>query len=195
MIPNHSIGRCLQAIAQHEVDRPSEQFLRLSRHFEKVACLYCGRILESGEQVYIAECSLSSLRTRSEDSQVPQPMLPAKRLQFGTDIVEKLCSGIRVHKDIVYLRVAAAQATISPARGSASAAIRPEHLFLAGASRLKINPCLFDRCAQLFELSVWSPRRPIFVSLRFEDSAASICLRPCGLGCLATLGCGLSSPP
>jgi hypothetical protein len=64
---------------------------------------------------------------------VPQSMLPAKRLQFGTDIIEKLCSGIRVHKDIVYLRFATAQATISPARGSASAAIRPEHLFLAGA--------------------------------------------------------------
>lgn len=142
MIPNHSIGRCLQAIAQHKIYRPSEQFLRLSRHFEKFACLYCRRILESGEQVYIAECSLSSLRTRSEDSQVPQSMLPAKRLQLGTDIVEKLCSGIRLHKDIVYLRFATAQATISPARESASASIRPEHLFLAGVSRLKTNPCL-----------------------------------------------------
>lgn len=166
MISNHSIGRCLQAIAQYEVHGPTEQFLCLSRHFEKLACLYCRRIIESGEKVYIAETSLSSLRTRSEDSQVPQPMLPAKRLQFGTDIIEECCSGIHLHIDIVYLRFATAQATINPARESARASIRPEHLFLAGVSRLKDNPCL----------------------------SAAICLRSYRLGCLATLGCGLSFP-
>ena len=34
-------------------------------------------------------------------------------------------------------------------------------LFPAEVSQPEINPCLFERCAQLFELSDRSPRRPI----------------------------------
>jgi hypothetical protein len=40
--------------------------------------------------------------------------------------------------------------------------------------RVTFYPRLFDRCAQLFELSVWSLRRPILASLGSLCSAALI---------------------
>ena len=78
MVAGRTIRRCLEAVAQHEVNRPTEEFLCLTGHLKEFIGRHCGWVLQGGQQVDVTFRALPSPGEGSEHCEVPHAVLAAK---------------------------------------------------------------------------------------------------------------------
>jgi hypothetical protein len=83
MVPCLAIGGDLQPIPQNKIHRTTRELFGLSRHFKKFPGGDPGGVLEGSEKIKITGGPARSPGVRSENGQVPQAVLPAKRLPLG----------------------------------------------------------------------------------------------------------------
>ena len=98
VLASQVIRRSLESVAQHKIDRTTEQLLGFAGHFKKLVCGNGCRILQGRQQVDIAMGLLLSPRKRPENSQMAQPVPAAEGRKFGTNVIQKIRIGRCSHK-------------------------------------------------------------------------------------------------